>query len=188
MGRNNLTNVLAVGSATGQVSLRTRFTHRPCGRHRSTSRRNSLSFSVSARAAHAASATFIQRNSMPSTHMRCMTTAIRRAKAMIALFIPRCRATFMPQAFSHDLCLPRTSAGASAGGSGHGKRDDRWPEAAGRMFWRRFSTRERDLENVVSVTIRRLKRVCANLIAPSGAHATMTQVGAAGEGNQRVAT
>ena len=58
---------------------------------------------------YAASAWFVQRNSVPSTHMRCMTTAIRRAKATIALFIPRCRATFMPQAFSHDHLVVRVN-------------------------------------------------------------------------------
>src|SRR5438105_5784322 len=34
--------------------------------------------------------------------MRCRITASRRATAMISRFIPRCRAIFMPQAFSHD--------------------------------------------------------------------------------------
>ena len=32
---------------------------------------------------------FVQRNSVPSAHMRCMMTAIRRATATIARFIPR---------------------------------------------------------------------------------------------------
>src|SRR5262245_46937120 len=31
----------------------------------------------------------VQRNSVPSTHMRCMITANRRARATIAFFIPR---------------------------------------------------------------------------------------------------
>src|SRR6516164_11632146 len=36
---------------------------------------------------HAAAASLVQRNSAPSTHMRCMITANRRASATIALFI-----------------------------------------------------------------------------------------------------
>ena len=39
---------------------------------------------------------------MPSTQMRCMITANRRASATIAFFIPRCLAIFMAQALSQD--------------------------------------------------------------------------------------
>ena len=38
---------------------------------------------------HAVAASLVQRNSVPSTHMRCMITANRRARATIAFFIPR---------------------------------------------------------------------------------------------------
>src|SRR5215470_19156388 len=38
---------------------------------------------------HAAAAFRVQRNSVPSTQMRCMITARRRARATIALFMPR---------------------------------------------------------------------------------------------------
>ena len=71
-----------------------------------------LSSSVSPWAAHVAGvagAGFVQQNSVPSAHMRCMMMAIRRATATIARFIPRCRATFMPQAFNHDHFLVRVS-------------------------------------------------------------------------------
>ena len=53
---------------------------------------------------HAAVATCsrVQRNSVPSTHMRCMITANRRASATIAFFLPRCLATFIAQALSQD--------------------------------------------------------------------------------------
>jgi hypothetical protein len=44
----------------------------------------------------------LQRNSLPSTHIRCRTTARRRATATMARRIPRRRATHMPHAFSHD--------------------------------------------------------------------------------------
>ena len=49
------------------------------------------------------------RNSVPSTHMRCMITANRRASATIALFIPRCLAIFIAQALSQDHFVERTA-------------------------------------------------------------------------------
>jgi len=69
----------------------------------------------------AATSLLLQRNLVPSIHMRCMMTASRRATATIARFMPRCRAIFMPQALSHDhLPLwvirtrpPRTTSRAS---------------------------------------------------------------------------
>jgi hypothetical protein len=42
------------------------------------------------------------RNSVPSTQMRCMITASRRASATIAFFIPRRLAICIAQALSHD--------------------------------------------------------------------------------------
>jgi len=44
----------------------------------------------------------VQRNSVPSTQMRCMTTASRRAKATIAFFSPRRLAICIAQALSQD--------------------------------------------------------------------------------------
>ena len=44
----------------------------------------------------------VQRNSVPSIHMRCMMTASRRARATIAFFIPRRLAICMAQALSQD--------------------------------------------------------------------------------------
>ena len=58
---------------------------------------------------HAAAASLIPRNSVPSTHMRCMITANRRASATIAFFIPRCLAIFIAQALSQDHFVERTS-------------------------------------------------------------------------------
>ena len=49
----------------------------------------------------------VQWNSVPSTHMRCMITANRRASATIAFFIPRRLAICMAQALSHDHFLER---------------------------------------------------------------------------------
>jgi adenylate cyclase len=57
---------------------------------------------------HAAATSLVQRNSVPSTHMRCMITANRRASATIAFFIPRCLAIFIAQAFAWHAHVPGT--------------------------------------------------------------------------------
>jgi hypothetical protein len=57
--------------------------------------------------AAAAACSRVQRNSVPSTHMRCMITANRRARATIAFFIPRRLAICIAQALSHDHFLER---------------------------------------------------------------------------------
>src|SRR5512135_2963194 len=44
----------------------------------------------------------VQRNSVPSTQMRCRITAKRRARATIAFFMPRRLAICIAQALSHD--------------------------------------------------------------------------------------
>ena len=51
---------------------------------------------------HAAVASLVHRNSVPSTQMRCMITASRRASATTAFFIPRCLAIRIAQALSQD--------------------------------------------------------------------------------------
>ena len=58
---------------------------------------------------HAAATSRVQRNSVPSTQMRCIITANRRAKATIAFFSPRRLAIFIAQALSHDH-LPNAPA------------------------------------------------------------------------------
>ena len=58
---------------------------------------------------HAAATSRVQRNSVPSTHMRCMITANRRASATIAFFNPRCLAIFIAQALTQDHFVERTS-------------------------------------------------------------------------------
>ena len=50
----------------------------------------------------------VQRNSVPSTQMRCMITASRRASATIAFFIPRRLAICMAQALSQDHFFERS--------------------------------------------------------------------------------
>ena len=60
------------------------------------------------RGRHAAAASRVQRNSVPSTQMRCMITANRRASATIAFFIPRRRAICIAQALSQDHFFDRS--------------------------------------------------------------------------------
>jgi hypothetical protein len=55
----------------------------------------------------AAAASRVQRNSVPSTQMRCMITANRRANATIAFFIPRRLAICIAQALSQDHFFER---------------------------------------------------------------------------------
>ena len=58
---------------------------------------------------HAAAASLVHLNSVPSVQMRCIMTAKRRASATIALFIPRCLAIFIAQALSQDHFAERNS-------------------------------------------------------------------------------
>ncbi len=108
---NNLWVGLAVSVTVGP-SGHTNSPH-PSSRegHPSTARWN-LSFLLShliLHGPHAAATSRVQRNSVPSTHMRCMITANRRASATIAFFIPRCLAIFIAQALSQDHFFERTS-------------------------------------------------------------------------------
>src|SRR3979411_76809 len=89
--RNNLCGGLAVLQTVGP-SGHTNSPH-PSSRkgHHSTTRWSS-SFLLSRlilRGSHAAATSRVHRNSVPSTHMRCMLTANRGASAPIAFFIPR---------------------------------------------------------------------------------------------------
>jgi hypothetical protein len=109
--RNNLWGGLAVSQTVGP-SGHTNSPH-PSSRegHHSTARWNSGFFlpPLILRGSHAAVTSRVHRNSVPSTQMRCMITANRRASATIAFFIPRCLAIFMAQALSHDHFAERTS-------------------------------------------------------------------------------
>jgi hypothetical protein len=58
---------------------------------------------------HAAAVSRLHRNSVPSTQMRCMITANRRARATIAFFNPRRLAILIAQALSHDHFAERSS-------------------------------------------------------------------------------
>ena len=63
---------------------------------------------------HAAAASLVQRNSVPSTQMRCMITASRRASATIAFFIPRRLAICIAQALSQDHFFERSMLWAAS--------------------------------------------------------------------------
>ena len=58
--------------------------------------------------AAAAACSRVQRNSVPSTQMRCMITANRRASATIAFFMPRRLAICIAQALSQDHFFERS--------------------------------------------------------------------------------
>src|ERR1035438_2625077 len=102
--RNNLLDDLAV-SVTAGPSGSTNSPH-PSSRegHLSTARWSS-SFLLSGMIlngfhAAAVACSLVQRNSVPSTQMRCIITASRRASATIAFFIPRRLAICMAHALS----------------------------------------------------------------------------------------
>ena len=108
--RNNLLGGLTVRRTAGP-SGHANSPH-PSSRegHLSTARWNSrflLSYLI-AYGPHATAAPRVQRNSVPSTHMRCMITANRRASAAIAFFIPRRLAICIAQALSHDHFFERS--------------------------------------------------------------------------------
>ena len=98
--RNNLLVGLAVEERRVQADIRTHLIHRPA-RDIFPPLGGALVFSYRVHAA-AVACSLVQQNSVPSTHMRCMITASRRAKATIAFFIPRRLAICMAQALSHD--------------------------------------------------------------------------------------
>ena len=109
--RNNLWGGLAVLQTVGP-SGHTNSPH-PSSRegHHSTAGWSSsvLLLHLIPHGSHAAATSRVQRNSVPSTQMRCMITANRRASATIAFFIPRCLAIFMAQALSQDHLVVRVS-------------------------------------------------------------------------------
>src|ERR1035438_4207991 len=103
--RNNLLRGLAVSPTVGP-SGHANSPH-PSSRegHHSTARWSSsvlLSLLILNCSHAAAACSRAQRNSVPSTHMRCKITANRRASATIAFFIPRRVAICIAQALSQD--------------------------------------------------------------------------------------
>ena len=109
--RNNLLDGLAVRRTAGP-SDQTNSPH-PSSRegHHSTARWISgfLLSRLILSGSHATAASRVHWNSVPSTHIRCMITANRRASATIAFFIPRRLAICIAQALSQDHLLVRVS-------------------------------------------------------------------------------
>jgi len=115
--RNNLSGGLAVRLTAGP-SGQTNSPH-PSSRegHLSTARWNSsilLSHLILHGSHAAATCSRVQRNSVPSTHMRCMITASRRASATIAFFMPRRLAICIAQALSQDHLFERSMLWAAS--------------------------------------------------------------------------
>ncbi len=112
--RNNLTRVLIAVERSTQES-KANSSH-PSSRegHRCAGlwfcRSDSLAFVVQIVGA----ISFVQRNSVPSLHMRCIITASRRASATMAFFCPRRLAMFIAHAFSHDHFCTRVSMTCAA--------------------------------------------------------------------------
>ena len=104
---NNLLGDLAVNVTAGS-SGQTNSPH-PSSRegHHSTVGRisGSLVSDLIPYGSHAAATSLVHRKSVPSTQMRCMITASRRARATMAFFIPRRLAICMAQALSQDHFL-----------------------------------------------------------------------------------
>jgi hypothetical protein len=109
--RNNLLGGLTVSVTAGPSRL-TNSPH-PSSRegHHSTAGWSSsvLLWYLILQGSHAAATSLVHWNSVPSTHMRCMITASRRARATIAFFMPRCLAIFIAQALSQDHFSVRVS-------------------------------------------------------------------------------
>ena len=107
---NNLFDGLAVRVTAGS-SGHTNSPHpSSCEGHHSTTWWSSsfLLLGLITHCFYAAAASLVQRNSVPSTQMRCMITANRRASATIAFLIPRCLAIFIAQALSQDHFFERS--------------------------------------------------------------------------------
>ena len=102
--RNNLYRGLAVSMTAGPSGSANHLIHRPA--RDIFPLRVELGFPIGSDRSrcHAAAAacSLVQRNSVPSIHIRCIITANRRAKATTAFFIPRRLAICMAQALSQD--------------------------------------------------------------------------------------
>ena len=113
---NNLSGGLAVNMTAGP-SGQTISPH-PSSRegHHSTMRWSScfLLLGLTVHCHAAAASCRLQRNSVPSTQMRCRITASRRASATIAFFMPRRLAICIAQALSQDHRVERTSMTCAA--------------------------------------------------------------------------
>ena len=103
-------SVLTADCRQIQADMRSHLIHRPA-RDTIPPRWSSsfLLLGLVHRVFHAAAVCLVHRNSVPSSQMRCMITASRRAKATMAFFSPRRLAICIAQALSHDHFVERTS-------------------------------------------------------------------------------
>src|SRR5260370_10662573 len=119
-GGHNLNRALAAHQRQERGTLRTHPTRRP-REDIFLPEQNSLSACRSSWPVQATEGTAAlslrQRNSLPSTHIRCSTTARRLATATMARRIPRRSATRTPHAFSHDHFLLWVSSECAASDS-----------------------------------------------------------------------
>src|SRR5262249_34936376 len=112
-GRGGTILTAALSSSERQVSSGLTNSPHPSSRegHHSTtwwSSSNLLSDLI-LQGCHAAAASLVHRNWVPSTQMRCRITASRRARATIAFFMPRRLAICIAQALSHDHLVETSS-------------------------------------------------------------------------------
>ena len=84
------------------------------GHHSTAGWSSSYSLCILLRCHAAVTASLVQRNSVPSTQIRCMITANRRASATIAFFIPRRLAIRIAQALSQDHFFDRSMLWAAS--------------------------------------------------------------------------
>ena len=112
---NNLSRDLAV-QTNGRVKLTCDLTSSSSREgHLSRTRRVFLLSNSILHGFHAAAAcSRVHRKSVPSTHMRCMITANRRARATIAFLIPRRLAICIAQALSQDHFFERNMLWAAS--------------------------------------------------------------------------
>src|ERR1700682_1054646 len=112
--RNNLTRVLIAVERSTQES-KANSSH-PSSRegHRCAGLWFCRSDSLAFVAQIVGAISLVQRNSVPSLHMRCIITASRRASATMAFFCPRRLGMFIAHAFSHDHFCTRVSMTCAA--------------------------------------------------------------------------
>ena len=84
------------------------------GHHSTAGWSSSYSLCILLRCHAAVTASLVQRNSVPSTQIRCMITANRRASATIAFFTPRRLAICIAQALSQDHFFERSMLWAAS--------------------------------------------------------------------------
>jgi len=91
-GRGRTISYAALPVAIGRSSRHANLPHPSCreGHHSTTGwSSNFLLLRLMLNGRHAATTSLVHLNSVPSTQMRCMITANRRANATIAFFLPR---------------------------------------------------------------------------------------------------